>query len=212
MVTYSVQDIVDKVRVKYDEIGLNESEMLAVEEDNVNLDTVIKSCIAGAYRFVVFSADLSMLEGKQLTGAGLTIDSQLVGHVKLPDDFLRGVTARLSSWDSSFRDIISEDSPEYRMQADPYACGTYQEPVVALVHTTSGRELEFYKAKSASDTLRSLVYMPVWDDEGESVDIPDQVAEAFIYYVAGLTATTFREDVANDFFKVAKGLLGIEEQ
>ena len=209
MKTLSIADIVQKVRAKYDEIALNESDMMA-EADDSDFDVIVKSCISDAYRFVVNSADLSMLEGKQLTGGSMTIDSNLVGHVALPDDFLRGLTFRLSSWQSSASDIITEDTPEYRMQSDPYACGTHQHPVAAIVHTSSGRELELYKAKSSNDTLKSFVYMPAWDSSSESVDIPDQVADAFIYYVAGLTATTFREDVANDFFKVARGLLGIE--
>ena len=209
MKKFSVQDIVNLVRIKYDEIGLNESEMIK-DSDDSDIDTVIKSCIGDAYRIAVNAADTSMLEGKQLEGAELEIDGSLVGHVMLPEDFLRGVTARLDSWQSASSLIINEDTTEYRMQSDPYACGTYQHPVIALVHTANGRELEFYKARSKEDKLKSFVYMPTWNSSSESVDIPDQIAEAFIYYIAALTATTFREDVANDFFKVAKGLLGIE--
>lgn len=209
MKKFSVQEIVDLVRIKYDEIGLNESEMIK-DSDDSDIDTVIKSCIGDAYRIAVNAADTSMLEGKQLEGAELEIDGNLVGHVMLPEDFLRGVTARLDSWQSASSLIINEDTTEYRMQSDPYACGTYQHPVIALVHTSNGRELEFYKARSKEDKLKSFVYMPTWNSSSESVDIPDQIAEAFIYYIAALTATTFREDVANDFFKVAKGLLGIE--
>ena len=209
MKNFSVQEIVDLVRIKYDEIGLNESEMIK-DSDDSDIDTVIKSCIGDAYRIAVNAADTSMLEGKQLEGAELEIDGNLVGHVMLPEDFLRGVTARLDSWQSASSLIINEDTTEYRMQSDPYACGTYQHPVIALVHTSNGRELEFYKARSKEDKLKSFVYMPTWNSSSESVDIPDQIAEAFIYYIAALTATTFREDVANDFFKVAKGLLGIE--
>lgn len=205
----SIEEIVQKVRTKYDEIALNESGMVG-DTDDSDFDTIVKSCISDAYRFVVNNADLSMLEGKQITDGKLEIDSNLVGHVALPVDFLRGLTFRLSSWQSSASDIITEDTPEYRMQSDPYACGTYQHPVAAIVHTSTGRELELYKAKTSNDTLKSFVYIPAWDEESNDVDIPDQIADAFIYYVAGLTATTFREDVANDFIKVAKGLLGIE--
>lgn len=210
MKTLSIDEIINKVRTKYDEIALNESNMMDTTNDDLNFNTVIKSCIGDAYRFVVYNADLSMLEGKQLTDSKLEIDENLIGRIKLPDDFLRGLTFRLSSWQSSSRDIITEESPEYRMQSDPYACGTYQNPIVAIVHTASGREIEFYKAKSTEDKLKSFLYMPSLNEGSEYVEIPDQVLEAFIYYVAGLTATTFREDVANDFFKVAKGLLGIE--
>lgn len=209
MKQYTIQQIVNEVRIKYDEISLNESSMIGATDDS-DMDTIIKSCISEAYRFVTVNADLSMLEGKQLEESDLTIDDSLIGHIRLPEDFLRGITFRLSSWNSSASDIITEDTPEYRMQSDPYACGTWQHPVAALVHTALGREIELYKAKTKDDTLKSFVYVPNWEQSEESINIPTQLAEAFIYYVAALTATTFREDVANDFFKVARSLLGIE--
>lgn len=214
MKTYSVEQIIEQVRIKYDEFGADESEMV-VSPDNVDMDTIIASNIAPAYRFVVFNADLSMLEGKTLHNTSdFKIDDELVGHLKLPADFMRGVTARLSSWKSSPSSIIEETSTEYRMQADPYACGTTEHPVVALIHTNQGRELEFYKAKTKDDTLKSFVYIPAPTDDfytgTGSIQVADQLSDAFIYYVAALTASTFREDVANDFFKVAKNLIGIE--
>lgn len=209
MKQYTIQQIVDEVRIKYDEISSNESDMIGTTDDS-DMDTIIKSCISEAYRFVTVNADLSMLEGKQLEEADLSIDDDLVGHIRLPEDFLRGITFRLSSWNSSASDIITEDTPEYRMQSDPYACGTWQHPVAALVHTASGRELELYKARTKEDTLKSFVYIPNWEKSEESINIPNQLSEAFIYYVAALTATTFREDVANDFFKVARSLIGLE--
>ena len=209
MKTYTISQVVEAVRTKYDEIKPNESDMIG-DTDDSDMDTLIRSCINDAYRFVINAADLSMLEGKQLSDASLTIDDELIAHVALPGDFLRGISLRLSSWQSAASDIITEDTPEYRMQSDPYACGTWQQPVAALVHTSTGREVELYKAKSSHDSLRSFIYAPRWDSSSESIDIPDQLSEAFIYYVAGLTATTFREDVANDFFKIAKSLLGIE--
>lgn len=209
MKTYRVEQIVSLVRTKYDEIGLNESGMIGGTDES-DFDRIVKSCISDAYRFVINNADTSMLEGKQMEDAGLVIGDDLVGRVKLPDEFMRGITFRLSSWQSSSGNIITEDTPEYRMQSDPYACGTYQNPVTAIVHTRDGRFLELYKARTKEDTLMSFVYVPSWNPSSEEVSIPDQLSDAFIYYVAGLTATTYREDVANDFFKVAKGLLGIE--
>lgn len=208
MKTLSIDEIVSMVRTKYDEISTNESEMIGNTDDS-NFETVVRSCIPDAYRFVVNSADLSMLECKSLQ-TNPTIDDNLIAHIELPDDFLRCVTVRLSSWHSSANEIITEDTPEYRMQADPYACGTYQYPVAALVHTSNGRKIELYKAKTKQDTILSFVYMPMWKNGETDVEIPDLLAESFIYYVAALTATTFREDVANDFFKVAKSIIGIE--
>ena len=210
MKTYSVNDIVSKVRVKLDEIAANESEMNGLEADNVNMDTVIKSCIADAYRLVTMLADASLLEGVHSSSASLTIDEKLVGRVVLPSDFLRCLYVRLSSWSSACSEFISEDSPEYRMQSNKWACGTPSIPVAALVHNGSGRVIELYKAASANDTLSSFIYIPIWSESSDKVKVSDQTADAFIYFVAALTLTTFREDLANDMFKVARGLIGLE--
>lgn len=214
MKIYSIEQIIEQVRIIYDEFEADGCEMV-VSPDNMDMNTIIASNVGAAYRFVMFNADLSMLEGKTLADdSGFMIDDELVGHLPLPDDFMRGVTLRLSSWKSSPSSIIEENSTEYRMQADPYACGTAEHPVVALIHTNKGKELEFYKAATKEDKLKSFVYIPIPTDDlytgSGYIQIADQLSDAFIYYVAGLTATTFREDVANDFFKVARSLIGIE--
>ena len=210
MKTFTINEIVDAVRVKLDEIGLNESEMMDEDADNVNLDTVIRSCVSEAYRMVSLLADVSMIEGKDGSGSALEIGTDLVGVVPVPSDFIRLVGIRLSSWSSAKSSAIPEDSPEYRMQSNKWACGTPSNPVVALVNRKSGRELELFKAKSTSDTLWSFTYVASVAKSAQSVGISDQLSDAFIYFVAGLAMVTFREDVAENFFKIGRNLLGME--
>jgi hypothetical protein len=210
MKTYTIAKIVELVRTKLDEIELNESEMQDLDQDNENLDKVIKSCISEAYKMVSMLADVSMIEGKDASNASLSIDDQLVGRISVPDDFIRLVSVRLSSWSSAKSSAISEDSPEYRMQSNRWVCGTPNRPVAALANGKSGRVLELYKASSANDTLKSFTYVPSVADDAESVDISDQLAGAFIYFIAGLTLVTFREDAADNFFKIGRNLLGLD--
>ena len=47
MKTYSVEQIIEQVRIKYDEFGTDESEMI-VAPANVAMDTIIASNIAPA--------------------------------------------------------------------------------------------------------------------------------------------------------------------
>lgn len=209
MKTFSIDSIVEKVRVKIDEITLNDSNLIG-DVDSENLDTVIRSCVAEAYRMVSLLADASEFEGKDGSSLALTIDSDNVGRVSLPDDFLKLVNIRLTSWKASCSGAVAEDSVEYRMQANKWACGTKYNPVVALVHTSGGRQLELYKASSKDDKLKAFTYIPSIASDATSVGISDQLADAFIYFVAGLTMTTFREDLANDLFKVGRSLLGVE--
>ena len=210
----TVNEVIELVRAKIDEIGWNESVMVDTDNDDKDLDTIIRSCIMDAYRFIIINADVSLLEGKQYNNemTCFSIDDNLIGHLVLPDDFFRGITARLSSWQSSSDEIINENTSEYRMQSDPYACGTFQHPVVALIHTRRGRELEFYKAKTIQDKLESFIYVPVLNLTMPqlNIDIPDQLSEAFIYYVAGLTLTAFRDELSASLFSIAKQLMGIE--
>ena len=209
MKTLTTEEIVRKVRVKLDEISVNESDMMGEDEDNKNLDSVIKSCIPEAYRLVNSLADTSLLEGVRIQ-ASATIGSDLVGHVTLPADFFRCISVRLSSWKSSASEIVAEDSPKYRMQSNKWVCGSPEIPVAALVHTGSGRELELYKAASMTDTLKTLTYIPVLEDGGESVSISNAVVGSFIYFVAALTLATFREEIADDMFKIARSLIGLD--
>lgn len=210
MNTLSVKDIIKKVRAKIDEIAVNESEMIDTVEDNANLDSVIRSCIAEAYRYVSINADRTLLEGKNLASPGMVIGSDLVGRIMLPSDFLRLLNVRLSSWNSSPAEIVDETSPIYRMQSNQWVCGNPKRPVAAVVYTMTGRQLELYKASSTNDSLKSLTYIPSLADGFESVSISVQTTDAFIYYVAALVMVTFREDVAANFFSIARNLLGLE--
>ena len=209
MKTIDIKKIIDDVRIKLDEIGMNESEMIDSLEDNINLDMVIKSCIPSAYLFICENADASMLEGKS-GNVTLSVKEDMVGEIDLPSDFIRLLNVRLSSWYSSFSKIITEDSPEYRMQSNKWLCGSPECPVVAIVHKAGKRKLELYKAASKEDSLDAFVYIPMADISNESIEISEQVYEAFVYYIAGLTLITFREESASNMFTIAKGLLNIE--
>ena len=52
----SVSDIVSEVKICIDEIGLNDAEFLGTQ-DNEEMDTIIKSKISEALRFVNGNAD-----------------------------------------------------------------------------------------------------------------------------------------------------------
>lgn len=208
MKTYSIDEIVGLVRTKLDEIGLNESEMMDALADNTNLDTVIKSCIPDACRFVLTNADESILDGKSAENeVTLEIDEDLVGRFDLPQDLIRVLNVRLSSWNSSFSNVIGEGSPEYRIQSNKWICGSSDCPVMALIYRNSGRRLELFKAKSRTDTLVSFVYVPMVDLSGDSISLPEKTYESFIYYICYLVMVTFRDESAQEFLNVSRSLL-----
>lgn len=49
----TVNKVIELVRAKIDEIGWNESVMVDTDNDDQDLDTIIRSCIMDAYRFII---------------------------------------------------------------------------------------------------------------------------------------------------------------
>lgn len=210
MKTLVLKDILEEVRKKLDEVNANEFEEGYSDEEGSNTDSLIKSCIPEAYRLTILAAPQSMVEGHPYDGHELSINDDLVGTVSLPEDFLRLVNVRLSSWISSCSDVITEDEPTYRMQSNKWVCGSPKNPVVAVVDTESGKKLELYKAASKEDKVRVFSYLPVVNADG-NIDIPNQLEGSFIYYTAGLVLASYREDNAEDCFKIARSLMGLEQ-
>lgn len=65
----SVSDIVSEVKICIDEIGLNDAEFLGTQ-DNEEMDTIIKSKISEALRFVNGNADWGLLEPNKIITDG----------------------------------------------------------------------------------------------------------------------------------------------
>lgn len=122
-----------RVRAKLDELGVNDSDMMDIDKDNKELDTMIEMSAVDALRYLRMNADVSMLEGVDGSSAEFELDENLVGTVVVPSDFLRVKNIRLSSWYGSPSKVITDDSAAYLMQKDEYACGCPERPVVAIL-------------------------------------------------------------------------------
>ena len=226
MKTASASNLIKAVKTRIDEIMTNESGSV-LPSDDTNLDAIILGVAGDAYRYVCLNCPDELLEGTPADEGTLTmtIESRvgedgrfLVGVVQLPSDYLRGVSVRVSSWLRAANDFIREDSPEYTMQWDPYARGTWQRPVAAVVESgaTSGqvsstaKTMELFTPKAVTDTLSRFYYVK---DVGEidgtsSVSIPDKLYNGYIYYICYLVLTAIRDQSAAQFYRIANELIG----
>lgn len=212
-----VKDIVTRVRAAIDELMENDSDFLRESEDEKNLTRIIIDKIGYALQYVIENAPLSKLdsdvfEDQTADDVDFSISEDLVGKVKLPDDILRIIEARLSSW-SHFPVPESDRSQAYLMQQDDYARGTWDRPVNILTYNGKDRMLEMYCARTSADTL-NLVFIRKPDSEsyGEDdteteVKVPSQLEASLVYQIAGLTMVAFREDVASSLFAIAQRYL-----
>lgn len=212
-----VSEIVTRVRSAIDELTANDSEFLQKTTDEENLTKIIIDKIPYALTFVIEYApddklDSDMVKKLEVTVTGVTAGGTV--SVKLPDELLRLMSARLTSW--SLSPIpVGENTPEYLMQQDEYAKGSWDRPVTAIRYKGTDRYLELYSAKDASDkpeisyipkpTIASVATMEVQMET--DVAVPTRLDAAFIYQIAALVMVAFREEVAKSLFSIAQQYL-----
>lgn len=63
----------------------------------------------------------------------ISIASNLIATVTLPDNFFRFVRVKLSGWERPVSELISIDSPKYRLQFNQFRTWNYTNPGVALI-------------------------------------------------------------------------------
>lgn len=209
-----VKEIVTRVRSAIDELTVSDSEFQQQTSDEKNLNAIIIDKIPYALIYIIENAPEEKLDSDMVTAldvssaTGVTAGGMV--SVKLPDDVLRLMSARLKSWSLS-PVPVTEYSQEYLMQQDPYAKGSWDRPVSAVRYKGTDRYLELYSAKDASDTPEvSYIKKPtVADTSSEETDIkvPSRLEGAFIYQVAALTMVAFREEVAQQLFGIAQNYL-----
>ena len=211
----NVGDVVKRVRAAIDELMVNDSGFLS-NSDEANLRDVIVDKIGYGLNWVLENAPSELLDIDSLSEltptelAHFQIGDDGVGRLQLPDDLLRIVEARLSSW---FRapEIVSAQSEVYLMQHNRYTRGTWDRPVSVLTHQGTTRQLEMYSAKTADDTLivrkPTAIYNTDTQDSA-SVGVPIRLEPAFVYHVAGLTMLAFREEIASSLLELSEKYLG----
>lgn len=208
----SVDSIVADVKVCFDEIGLNDAEFLT-DTDNTEMDTIITSKIGDALRFVGLHADVGYLE-PTVVSTDVTAKDGMVDY-KLPDDFLRMIYAQLSDWLFAATEPIFYTEKEYATLKNPITTGYPDNPKVAI---TADKHLELYTTKR-SDVKLSFGYIgeteKVEEEDGTvnqvkvvKWPIPNKLYRAVIYYIAGLTLLTYKDQHADSLINIALQMIG----
>lgn len=219
----NIGDVVTRVRAAIDELMVNDSGFLTTSEDEKNLTAIIIDKLNYGLQWVYENAPAEMLDSASVStltsaeDASFGIDGEMVGRVTLPEDLLRIVEARLSSWAMS-PEPVSSRSEVALMQQNVYARGTWDRPVSLLRYSGTDRLLELYSARSVNDTLELLfvrkpreVYT-VTSSLSTSVTVPIRLESAFVYHVAGLTMLSFKDDVATSLLRLGAQYLGIRDK
>lgn len=231
----TVQEIVTRVRAAIDELMPNASQLFGQDSDEGNLTSIIVDKIGDALLYILENAPLYMLDNsvfdtvtempqatpgstpilsEGVTYVNITKDIMSRWHVTLPNDLIRIVEARLSSW-SHFPVPIPDTSQVALMQDDQYARGTWDRPVNVLTTSADGeKELMMCSAKSSNDTL-VFVYIKKpsttsysTSDMTANVAVPLRLEAALVYHIAALAMVAFKED-ATGLFQIADRYMNI---
>lgn len=222
-----VGEIVTRVKAAIDELAVLSDSELGGDENASNMEKIIIDKIPYALNWAYLNAQQNMVDSDMIssyTGGQSEGDKQLkmtfgvdnVVTVVLPDNFLRLISAKLSSW-FYCPTPVSEFSETALMQQGRTTKGCPDAPV-SVLSTKDGRSvLLMYTADSEDDALEiNLINSPgdVTKSATNDTDIAisDKLSKSFIYYIAYLTLLAYRDSSADKFLAVAMDEIGLTQQ
>ncbi len=221
-----VADALTAVRVCLDEIGVNDASLVGGSDD-AELDTIIRSKLLDALTFVIGNADWSLLAPDAVISLQLSTESAVmddgstvtIGVTELPDTFLRLCYAKADSWSDYVTEPVYWTDREYRKLRNAVTTGYPDNPKAAIVRRHAGKPasqrlyIELYSVTGASDRFEvAYVSRPSITTSGgaESVSVPERLERAFVYYAAGLTLLTLRDEHADSLLNQALVMMGAQ--
>ena len=210
-----------KVLAFLDELGENDADFILSDKDATELTTIIDEVTPLSIRNVHLNAPNHLLEGRKYTVAKngptiapesgrYSIDDSLKVTIGLPKSFLRLVSVKVSSWMAPVTGAITEDMPEYRMQANEYMRGTASKPVCAYVRL--GEDLPGLELYSAEDKIQDsvqylyILYEPSWGRDGsvstteDSIEMCSRLVDSVIAQITGQTLLALGENQRAETF------------
>lgn len=196
MAEYSIRELIPLVLVAMD-MNMSQDTLIETDDnDTLTLEEIITSKIAQAARVVESNAPVWLLDSGRALSGSITFAKEIGkgrGRMKLPDDFMRLITFKMSDWERAVTTPILETDPQYLLQSSrfPGLRGSPQRPVVAIVNEPTGLVLEFWSCKGGSEvTLQRGRYLPVPKVKDGGIDICEKLKDAVVLYIAYLTCLT----------------------
>ena len=209
--TVRADEMARAVRVAIDMNKGDRPLIMEGDTDTLTLDEIIVSKLADAVRLVEMEAPHFMLEsGHDLGDDDLFIGADGKGFLILPRDFMRLVSFRMSDWERTVFEAITESDPEYALQSSRFKgiCGNPEKPVVAVVRRSEGKVLEFYSCKSGNAILIQASYLPYpkIDPDG-GIDVSRECYRAAVYRAAALVLGSIGDSLSTTMLEISKSLL-----
>lgn len=212
---YPTAQMIKDVKVAIDQNRSSESLLGEGDIDTLSFDEVISEKLVDAVRLVEMEAPVLLLEsGHAFVKAGdknVFIDSVSgKGYVILPDDFMRLISFRMSDWERTVYESISESDASYKLQSSKWkgVCGSPEKPVVAIVRRAEGKVLEFYSCKDGGATVIQATYQPYPKIANGGIDIAEDCYRASVYRAASLALASIGDQLSGTMLEISRGCIG----
>ena len=157
---------------------------------------------------IYWGAEACALDKK--TGQGIYWGEGGKGFIILPDDFMRLISFRMSDWERTVHEAISESDPQYALQSSRFKgiCGNPEKPVVAIVRRSEGKVLEFYSCKTDEASVSQATYLPIPKiDRDGGIDVAEDCYRAAVYRAASLALASVGDQLSTTMLEISKSLL-----
>jgi len=206
MIKLYVDDAISLVRKNMDEVDSG-ADMMLVEPSATALDEVISRTIPEAVNIVNRLAPVSLLEGVEIPGAAkqLVTANDIYATKLSPTNSLRLLRVKANDSDYIVTTTVLADSPEGRMQLNPYTCGRSDHPVV--VEHPDGTYM-YYSHNSNQGTLPIAYHMPLCELESGALYGVDSSPSRKYY----LVSTRVKDDVVRRLTAQVLMIYGLTEK
>lgn len=208
MEALSVTYAIGHVRRSLDELETNASAMLGQEMDGASIDVICAACLPEAVEYVHRNAPLALLDGIAAEPDDMEVlDGGVYLEIRMKRKMERLLYVRCSGSGNVVTTAVQEDSPEGRMQLNPYTRGTYDSPV--LVRMASGEGLKpvfrYYSPRTQGNDMElHLGYIPHQDKGLPVYMVSGRAVNAVLDRLVGLVLYSFSEaDKAAIYFSKA---------
>lgn len=199
------------VKVAIDMNRGDEPLIMEGDADTLTLDEIIYAKLADAVRMVETEAPHFMLEsGHDFGEENVFIGEDGKGFIILPDDFMRLISFRMSDWQRTIYEAITESDPQYALQSSRFKgiCGNPEKPVVAIVRRSEGKVLEFYSCISENATVAQATYLPIPKiDMDGGIDVAADCYRAAVYRAASLVLASVGDQLSTTMLEISKSYL-----
>jgi hypothetical protein len=206
-----LQDAIEFVRARMDELSFSNDDMILPADDDRNLDRTVETLLPEAAEFIVRAAPAELLEpqgeievdmvGDDVDGiesSEMGADGSIHVTIDLDGGFLRLVSFKATDSDVFLTVPAPFNGAVARMQSNPYTRGTYDNPVLVERKTPRKLHLAYYSVRDTEAVpgfTIGKIDKPSYVEggDGKSIFCPDFLVPAVLNRLTGMVLETYKE-------------------